>query len=172
MFLLNPIGGSGMKSMMRSLYCLISLTVATFAYASGGGGGGGGGSGFGTSWEKDPNYTEAEKAIEAEQWDKAIPLLMKSLAKNDQNADAYNYLGFAERHRGNLDAAFKYYDRALAIDPKHRGVHEYLGEAYLTKGDVGKAEAELAKLDDLCFLPCDEYKDLKQKIADYKEKKK
>src|SRR3972149_10628655 len=31
-----------------------------------------------------------------------------------------------------MDLAFKYYERALAINPRHRGAHEYVGEAYLS----------------------------------------
>jgi tetratricopeptide (TPR) repeat protein len=72
--------------------------------------------------------------------------------------------------RGNLDAAFKYYERALDINPKHRGAHEYVGETYLLANNLPKAEEHLAALDKLCFFSCEEYRDLKAAIADYKEK--
>ena len=57
-----------------------------------------------------------------------------------------------------MDLALSDYDKALKINPKHRGAHEYLGEAYLQMGD----------LDSLCFFPCEEFTDLKGEIAKYR----
>jgi tetratricopeptide (TPR) repeat protein len=118
----------------------------------------------------DPDITNAKKAIKDKNWDKAIELLNKAVVRDDKNADLYNLLGYSERKHGNLDVAFKYYDRALTLDPKHRGAHEYIGEAYLMAGNLAKAEEHLAKLQKLCFLPCEEYRDLKAAIAEYKQK--
>jgi lipoprotein NlpI len=59
-------------------------------------------------------------------------------------------------------------DKALAIDPKHRGAHEYLGEAYLMAGNLDKAEEHLRILDKLCWMPCDQYTQLKKAVAAYK----
>jgi hypothetical protein len=36
-------------------------------------------------------------------------------------------------------------------------------------GNLAKAEEHLAVLDKLCFLPCEEYRDLKAAIAAYKK---
>jgi hypothetical protein len=45
----------------------------------------------------------------------------------------------------------------------------YVGEwLNLQMGDLGKAKAQLAKLDKLCFFGCEEYDDLKRAIAEYK----
>jgi tetratricopeptide (TPR) repeat protein len=76
-------------------------------------------------------------------------------------------LGYANRKSGNLDLAFKHYNEALRLDPKHRGAHEYIGEAYLMKGDVAKAKDHLAALDRICFFGCEEYSDLKKAIAEH-----
>jgi tetratricopeptide (TPR) repeat protein len=118
----------------------------------------------------DPDLDRANQAIKEKNWNRAVDLLNAALARDPKNAEIYNLLGYSERNRGNLDAAFKYYDRALALDPKHRGAHEYIGEAYLMTGNLGKAEEQLAILNKLCFLPCEEYKDLKAAIAAYKLK--
>jgi len=117
----------------------------------------------------DPDFDRAQKEIKARNWVAAIELLNKALARDPANAEIQNQLGFAERNRGNLDAAFKHYERALALNPKHRGAHEYVGEAYLMTGNLAKAEEHLAILDKLCFFPCEEYKDLKAAIAAYKK---
>ena len=61
------------------------------------------------------------------------------------------------------------HDAALAIDPKHRGAHEYIGEAYLTLDDLAKAKTHLARLDSFCFLPCSEYSDLKKSVEAYEK---
>ncbi|MDI1272273.1 hypothetical protein [Polaromonas sp.] len=67
---------------------------------------------------------------------------------------------------------FKHYGEALRLNPKHRGAHEYVGEAYLMVGDLAKAKQHLAALDKLCFMPCEEYTDLKKAIAAYEAKRK
>ena len=118
----------------------------------------------------DPDLDRADKAIKAKEYDRAIGLLNAVVARDERNAEAHNLLGYAERLRGNLDAAFKHYERALALDPKHRGAHEYIGETYLLAGNLPKAEEHLAILDKLCFWPCEEYSDLKAAVKAYKEK--
>jgi Flp pilus assembly protein TadD len=118
----------------------------------------------------DPDYAGAVKAIETKDWNLAVELLARARARDDENADIQNYLGYAERNRGNMDAAFKHYEKALVLNPKHRGAHEYVGEAYLLTGNLKKAEEHLAALDKLCFLPCEEYTELKEKVAEYKKK--
>ena len=117
----------------------------------------------------DPDIDRANSAIKNKNWDSAIDLLNKAEARDPKNADIHNLLGFAERNRGNLDAAFKHYEQALLLEPKHRGAHEYIGEAYLMAGNLAKAEEQLATLDKLCFLPCEEYRDLKAAVAKYKQ---
>lgn len=118
----------------------------------------------------DPDIAKAEQAIDGKKWNEAVKLLTKAASQDEKNPDIYNYLGYAERNLGNFDSAFKYYERALDLDPKHRGAREYLGEAYLLVGNVAKAEEQLAALDKLCFFSCEEYSELKEKIAAYKQK--
>jgi Tfp pilus assembly protein PilF len=117
----------------------------------------------------DPDYTSAVKAIEAGQYAQAIPLLEGVVARDPKNADAYNWLGFATRKNGDPARAIPIYEKALAIDPKHRGAHEYIGEAYLMLGDVAKARQHLSRLDSLCFLSCEEYRDLKKAIETFEK---
>jgi Flp pilus assembly protein TadD len=115
----------------------------------------------------DRDYALAEKAIEAKQWAEAVRLLTQVATRQGSNADVHNLLGFAERNQGHLDAAFAHYEKALRLDPKHRGAHEYVGEAYLLVGNLAKAKEHLAALDKLCRFSCGEYRDLKRKVASY-----
>jgi len=116
----------------------------------------------------DPDLVKAQSAIKDKNWNQAVDLLSKAAARDPKNAEIHNMLGFSERNRGNLDAAFKEYDIALTLNPKHRGAHEYVGEAYLMAGNLPKAEEQLSILDKLCFFRCEEYSDLKAAIAKYK----
>ncbi|WP_341914758.1 tetratricopeptide repeat protein [Ferrovibrio terrae] len=119
----------------------------------------------------DPNFTEGKKAIDAKDWAKAIPLFEQVVAKDAQNADAFNWLGYAFRNQGNYDQSFAHYTKALAIQPSHRGAHEYIGEAYLKVNNLQKAEEHLKRLDSICTFGCAEYTELKGKIAAYKAAK-
>jgi Flp pilus assembly protein TadD len=123
-----------------------------------------------TARAKDPDYATAVKAIDAGQFAAAIPLLEGVVARDQSNADAYNWLGYAVRKNGDAARAIPIYEKALAINPKHRGAHEYIGEAFLLVGDVAKARQHLARLDSLCFLPCEEYRDLKKAIEAFEKK--
>jgi hypothetical protein len=58
----------------------------------------------------------------------------------------------------------------LDIDPKHRGAHEYVGEAYLLTNNLPKADEHLAALKQICGPGCEQYKDLAREIAEYKKK--
>ena len=58
--------------------------------------------------------------------------------------------------------------RRCASSRKHRGALEYSGELYLMTGNLPMAEERLAALDKACFLPCEEYTDLKKAVARYK----
>jgi Flp pilus assembly protein TadD len=116
----------------------------------------------------DQDYSAARKAIAAEQWDEAIARLRKAEVRHPEHADLQNYLGYAHRNLKQLDAAFRHYKRAIELEPRHRGAHEYIGEAYLMVGDVLNAEKHLAALRAICLLPCEELADLEKAFAKYR----
>jgi len=113
---------------------------------------------------EDPMYADGVKAVKQGDYATAIRLFQAIVARDDQNANAYNWLGYSTRQAGDARRAVPIYQKALAIDPKHRGAHEYIGEAYLILGDLPKAREHLAVLDKLCLLPCSEYSDLKKAV--------
>jgi tetratricopeptide (TPR) repeat protein len=115
----------------------------------------------------DPKYVEGVNAVKRKDYAAAIPLFEAVVAKDDRNADAYNYLAYSIRQNGDAAKSIPIYQKALAIDPKHRGAHEYIGEAFLALGNLPKAKEHLAVLNKLCFLPCEEYSDLKKAVAEY-----
>jgi len=117
---------------------------------------------------KDEDYAAAGKAIAAKQWQEAVAFLKKTERRNPDHADVQNSLGYSYRNLKQYDLAFKHYKRALEIDPRHRGAHEYIGETYLLVGDLQGAQKHLAALREICLLPCDELNDLEKAIASYK----
>jgi Flp pilus assembly protein TadD len=116
----------------------------------------------------DPDYANGRKAIEAKDWARAIRLLSSAALRDTRNADIQNHLGYAYRHTGQIDLAFEHYARALKLNPRHRGAHEYVGEAYLMVKNLAKAEEHLAMLEKICLSPCEELEDLEKKVAEYR----
>lgn len=122
-----------------------------------------------TSTTTTANYATAKQLVDKGEYRDAIPILEKLVAKNPADADALNELGFSHRKLGHEQKALTYYLKALATEPNHPGANEYLGELYLEMKDLPKAEERLAVLEKVC-TNCEEYTELKEKIADYKAK--
>lgn len=153
-----------MRSTLIALIAALSFGFAAGAFAAGGGGG----AEQPAAKPADPNYTRAKAMIEARDYANALPLLQQVVAKDPKNADAYNLMGFATRKSGNPNGSLQYYQQALAIDPRHLGAHEYIGEAYLMLDQPAQADQHLARLDSLCVFGCAEYRMLKTAVANYK----
>lgn len=113
------------------------------------------------------DYDTGVKAVKAGDYQRALPLLHQVVQAEPRNADAWNYIGFSERHLGHFDQSMAAYQKALAISPNHRGANEYLGELYLKLGDLEKARQHLARLQGVCPAGCSEYDDLKKAVEVY-----
>ena len=150
---------------------VIVLTGQAFSMGGGGGGGSGGGSSYGGGLSAGTasfdDYAVAVRLIKHQQYAEAIPHLNLALADKPHSADILNYLGLTHRMTGDYAGSLEYYKRALAIDPNHKGVHEYLGELYLQMNDLASAQNELTTLASLCPSGCDEKDVLTKAIAAY-----
>ena len=165
--------------MRTSFYLAVaaSALVATQVFAMGGGGGGGYGGMNAMPSASFDDYTTAKRLIKHEQYADAIPHLEKALAKRPHDADVFNYLGYTHRMVGVSEATpardndFKLslacYQQALAIDPNHKGVHEYLGELFLQMNDLNAAHHEMNELVILCPDGCDERDGLNKALTAY-----
>jgi len=116
---------------------------------------------------RDSDYDSGVKAVKAENWQEAITRLDLAAKKHPRSADAHNLLGYAHRKSGNLDRSFMHYNRALELDPEHRGAHEYIGEAWLLRGNAARARGHLGELERICRAQCEEYRDLEKAIAEF-----
>ena len=113
----------------------------------------------------------AREAIKKQDWKRSLAELNLAAREEPRNADVHNLLGYTYRKQAapNLAKAFEHYKRALSLNPKHKGAHEYIGEAYLMDKKPQEAEKHLAELEKLCGnRTCEEYADLAQAIAAYK----
>ncbi len=93
----------------------------------------------------------------ARQGQYAQSLTVLAMAANPNDPKILNATGFATRKLGNVDAALPYYARALAINPNFVLAREYLGEAYLSKGDVASARGQLTEIEQRCGTSCTAY---------------
>ncbi len=122
----------------------------------------------------DPVLQQAGEATARRDYAAAAAILRDAVAKTPDNAEYHNRYAYSVRKGANpnMDLVFKHYNEALRLNAKHRGAHEYIGEAYLMVGNLGKAKEHLVQLDKLCFFPCGEYSDLKKAVAEYEAKQK
>ena len=120
----------------------------------------------------DPVLQQAREAASRKDYAAAAKILRDALARTPANPDYHNLYAYTVRKgpAPNLDLVFKHYNEALRLEPKHRGAHEYIGEAYLMVGNVQKAREHLTQLDRLCFFGCEEYSSLKKAIGEYEAK--
>jgi Flp pilus assembly protein TadD len=119
----------------------------------------------------DADFVAGKSAIQAKAWQAAITSFSRVVAREPRNADAHNYLGYANRWLGKMDESFKEYNIALKLDPDHKGANEYIGVAYLKVNQPEKAKEHLARLEKICGKRCEEYEDLAKAIATYQPKK-
>ena len=122
----------------------------------------------------DPMMDSYHASAERQDWKGAAAAMQAAITKEPGNADYHSLDAYSLRKSGaqEMDLVFKHYNEALRIDPRHKGAHEYLGEAYLMVGNVAKAKEELSALDKLCFFGCSEYSDLKRAISEHEAKAK
>jgi len=114
---------------------------------------------------------QAKQEIKAGKYEQAIQVLQSANQKD--SADWNNLIGYSFRLKNppDLVASETYYLAALKIEPAHKGALEYYGELLLMKNDLESAEKILARLDKACLFSCEELRDLKKSIADYKSKR-
>ena len=110
---------------------------------------------------------DAKKLIKNDKYERAIKKLKKAIKEEPDNADIFNYLGFAHRKILDYDKSKIYYEKALSIQPDHKLALEYQGELFLKLDDVHSAQSNLVKLRMLCPEGCDELTDLDIAISKY-----
>jgi len=88
----------------------------------------------------------------------AIKLL--EMVANKDDPVVLTYLGYSHRKLGEVDLGISLYKKALDIDPDNVDTREYLGEGYVTKGELDLAWLELKEIERRCGTLCEEYRAL------------
>ena len=164
-----------MKKIILSLSIAFFITTYVFAAGSSSSGNDGGSSATKTNYDKAVVHIKSAKKHEKKgklekaqkSYAKAQKLLIKSNEKKPGKADTLNYLGFTTRKLGDFENGEQYYLQGLAIDPKHKGINEYLGELYVATNRHNLAVERLGVLES---CNCEEYDQLKAVIAGEKSK--
>tara|TARA_B100000287_G_scaffold163048_1_gene153814 strand:- start:405 stop:890 length:486 start_codon:yes stop_codon:yes gene_type:complete len=160
-----------MKTIILSLSVLFLITTNVYAAGSSDSGS----SKTKTQYDMAVSHINAAKKFEknnklkkaTKRYEKAQKLLIQSNQKFPNKADTLNYLGFTTRKLGDFEIGEKYYLQGLAIDPKHKGINEYLGELYVA---TNRHNLALERLEVLKDCNCKEFDQLKAVIAGEKSK--
>jgi tetratricopeptide (TPR) repeat protein len=80
-------------------------------------------------------HDKAQKAYQD-----AITKLIDVVGLDPKMYEAWNYLGFANRHLGNYEDALSSYAKALELSPTYADAIEYRGEAYLGLNRIDDAK--------------------------------
>jgi tetratricopeptide (TPR) repeat protein len=82
-------------------------------------------------------------------YSQALSEFIDAVSQKPTMYQAWNYIGFANRHLGDYEAALSAYAKALELNPNYPDAIEYRGEAYLGLNKIDAAkEAYLALFKD------------------------
>jgi tetratricopeptide (TPR) repeat protein len=127
----------------------------------------------------DDAYDQGKAAFEQGDWRAVVAHMARAIEERPWDDDAYNLMGFGYRKLGDYDKALEAYDRALKLNPHHRGALEYLGEAYLeldrpelAKDMLDRLAAECQRItigagDRAWQSECEEWQDLSEAYEAY-----
>lgn len=96
----------------------------------------------------DGHYRDAIKVLE--------------MVSNKDDSVVLTYLGYSHRKLGDVDLGISLYMKALEIDPENVDTREYLGEGYVSKGELDLAWLELSEIEKRCGTTCKEYQALEK----------
>lgn len=97
---------------------------------------------------------EAQSQTAATRYNDAIDLLETALAVDPRNRAAYVALGRVAQAQRLPGKAIGYYADALRIEPNDQAALAAQGEAYVQRGAVERARANLTRLRTLCGNSC------------------
>ncbi len=79
-------------------------------------------------------------------------------AANQADPRIQTMIGFSLRKLGLVDEAMAYYTAALRTAPDATNTRQYLGEAFLQKGDRSAALEQLSQIARRCGTACEDYR--------------
>ena len=110
-------------------------------------------------------YERAIKYLDKQDYAKANKALKAYTKSEPDDADGWNLYAYANRKMNKFEKAEMYYEKALNIDPDHKGASEYQGELYMQTNRPDLAQENLIKLVKLCPDSCYELQKLEEYIS-------
>ena len=110
-------------------------------------------------------YERAIKYLDKQNYAKANKALKAYTKSEPDDADGWNLYAYANRKMNKFEKAEVYYEKALNIDPEHKGALEYQGELYMQTNRPDLAQENLVKLVKLCPDLCYELQKLEEYIS-------
>ena len=110
-------------------------------------------------------YERAIKYLDKQNYAKANKALKAYTKSEPDDADGWNLYAYANRKMNKFEKAEVYYEKALNIDPEHKGALEYQGELYMQTNRPDLAQENLVKLVKLCPDSCYELQKLEEYIS-------
>jgi tetratricopeptide (TPR) repeat protein len=91
---------------------------------------------------KASNPQKSAKALDKGRqfYSKALEQFIDAVSQDPKMYQAWNYIGFANRHLGSFDAALSAYAKALELNPAYPEAIEYRAEAYLGLNKIDDAK--------------------------------
>lgn len=109
------------------------------------------------------SFVEARMLILSGKYEAGIAAML-ALGRDD-HPDVAVSIGYANDKLGRVDEARRWYEKALAADPKHVAALANYGLLRVQQGDVQQARDDLEKIKALCGVGCREYRALADAIA-------
>jgi tetratricopeptide (TPR) repeat protein len=86
-------------------------------------------------------FSSGLKYYEENRADEAYKFFLKSVQSDTGFLEAHKYFQYAARKSGKLDEFITHYESMLKKDPENSILMNYLGNAFVDKGEVNKAES-------------------------------
>ena len=115
-------------------------------------------------------YKKATKQLKEEDYKSALKTLKKYTKSKKKDADGWTLLAFTNRKLKNYSEAESLYTKELNLDPDNKVAIEYQGELFVELVRLEEANANLAKLKELCPNSCEELEMLEEYISGSKTK--
>jgi tetratricopeptide (TPR) repeat protein len=113
--------------------------------------------------DHDTIYGAGRDYAKAGRYGEAITVLATLAHTGDPRV--LNYLGYSHRMSGRIEVGLGYYEEALRVNPNFVLAREYMGEAYLQKGDLASAKGQLVEIAARAGTSSAEYLELAKRIA-------
>jgi tetratricopeptide (TPR) repeat protein len=165
--------------------CGVAFGLSGQSWADGSDSGGGSGAGKcsqfkkgSSEWKKcmAKHLEEREDAYALGYWlaktgayQEALNVLHDAGGENDPRI--LTMIGYATRNLGKVEEAIGYYHQALALNNNMTNTRQYLGEAFLQKGEPALAREQLAEIRARCGDACEDYRNLASAITVYEAAK-